>query len=209
MFCFFSMKYFGEKKSGMFLKRFGFNIVESFFVESKSDLKIAVEKVGSPFVVKVFGKGIVHKKKLGGVEVGVRSYEEALGIYERFMKIKGAGGVVVQREIIDKGAEFLVGLQKTPEFGHVIAFGVGGSDVEKLGKVDFRVCPIDKKDAMELIEENFWGLSFKDKKILVKVLFRFCKLAREFPQIEELDINPLVISKRGAVVLDSRIVFEK
>ncbi len=114
------------------------------------------------------------------------------------------------QKIFTKGRknEFLVGLQKTPEFEHVIAFGVGGSDVEKLGKVDFRVCPFDKKEAMEFVDEFFKDLLINEKKVLVKILLKCCSLAKKFPEIKELDINPLVISNGKAIVLDSRIVFE-
>jgi succinyl-CoA synthetase beta subunit len=202
------MKVFSERKSGIFLKKFGFNIVNSFYVRKKSDLKNAVEKIGFPCVVKVFGENVIHKKKLGGVALGINNYESVLKFYNKFEKIKGFEGVVIQKEIVDKGNEFLVGLQKTPEFGHVVAFGVGGSDVEKLGKVGFRVCDFDKKEAMEFVNEFFRNLSIKKKKILVKILLKCCKLSKKFPSIKELDINPLVISQGKAIVLDSRIVWE-
>lgn len=202
------MKVFSERKSGIFLNKFGFNIVKSFYVKNKSDLKNAVEKIGQPFVVKIFGEKIIHKKKLGGVSLGVKNYEDSLKLYNKFKKIKGFEGVVIQREIKNKGAEYLIGLKKTPEFGHVVAFGVGGSDVEKLGKVDFRVCPYDKMEATTFVNEFFEKLDIKDKKILVKILLKFCKLAKKFPKIKELDINPLIISNGNAIVLDSRIVWE-
>lgn len=201
------MKIFSEKKSGIFLKKFGFNIVNSFYVQRKSDLKNAVEKIGFPCVVKVFGENVIHKKRLGGIALGVNNYEDVLKIYNKFKKIKYAEGIVIQKEI-EKKYEFLIGLQKTPEFGHVVAFGVGGSDVEKLGKVDFRVCDFDKKEAMEFVNEFFSKISIKEKKILVKVLLKCCSLAKKFPDIKELDINPLVISNSNPIILDSRIVWK-
>jgi acyl-CoA synthetase (NDP forming) len=217
------MDVFTERKSGDFLKKFGFNVVKSIYIEDKNLIRDSLEKIGLPCVVKVFGENIVHKKKLGGVALGVKSYEEVLEIYENFKKIHGAEGIVIQEEIksapkgvprnifqkkmFTKGNEFLIGLQKTADFGHVVAFGVGGSDVEKLKKVDFRVCPFEKQDALELINENFGNLSTENKKILVEVLFKCCKLAKKFPTIKELDINPLVISKGKGIILDSRIVF--
>ncbi|MCW8965580.1 MAG: acetate--CoA ligase family protein [Candidatus Pacearchaeota archaeon] len=201
------MKVFTEQKSGEFLRKFGFNIVKSIYVKNYSDLERAVKKFNVPFVVKVFGKSVVHKKRLGGVALDVKNYEDAEDIFERFKTISGAQGVVVQEQVEHK-EEFLVGIQKTPEFGHVIGFGVGGSDVEKLGKVSFRVCSFDDEDARDLVNDNYKDLSKDDKKVLVKVLLKFCKLVEKFPKIEELDINPLIISKRKAVVLDSRIVWE-
>lgn len=201
------MKVYSEQESGIFLRKFGFNIVKGFYVDNKSDLQNVLKKIGQPYVVKVFGKKIVHKRKLGGIALRVKSDKEVLEIYDRFKKIKNAEGVVIQ-EKIERENEFLVGLQKTSEFGHVVAFGIGGSDVEKLKKVDFRICDFDKKEAMSFVDEFFEKLSIKEKKILVKVLLKCCNLAKKFPKIKELDINPLIISKGKGIVLDSRIVWE-
>ncbi len=201
------MKVWTERKSGIFLKKFGFGVVRGFYISNKDDLKNAVEKIGFPCVVKVFGEKIIHKKKIGGVVLGINSYEKLLNVYEDFKKIKGAEGVVVQPEL-QRENEFLVGVQKTADFGHVVAFGVGGSNVEKIKKVNFRVCPFEKKDALELVNENFDNLSREKKKVLVGVLLKCCKLIKRFSKIEELDINPLIISKGKGIVLDSRIVFE-
>lgn len=233
------MEIFTERKSGIFLDKFGFKIVRSFYLTNKNGLEEVVKKVDKPFVMKIFGEKIVHKRKLGGVALNIRSYEEALKIFEKFKKIENVEGVVIQPELksapkgvhqggaripeghktssrprnifqkkmFTNGMEFLVGIQKTADFGHVVAFGVGGSNVEKLKKVNFRVCNINKADALELINENFEKLEDNDKKILVNVLLKCCKLVKKFPKIKELDINPLVISKGKGIVLDSRIVF--
>lgn len=196
-----------EKRSGVFLKKFGFGVVRGFYISNKDDLKNAVEKIGFPCVAKVFGEEIIHKKKMGGVVLGINSYDELVEAYEKFKKIKGAEGVVIQPEL-ERENEFLVGVQKTADFGHVVAFGVGGSNVEKIKKINFRVCPFEKKDALELVNENFNDLSREKKKVLVGVLLKCCKLVKRFPEIEELDINPLIISKGKGIILDSRIVFE-
>jgi len=229
------MEIFTERKSGIFLEKFGFNVVKSFYVQDKSQIKQAIEKIGFPCVVKVFGEKIIHKKRLGGVALNIKNSEEVETIFEKFKKIKDAEGIVIQREIeggipwaytqkghenlqvgLDKsfskistrGNEFLIGVQKTADFGHVVAFGIGGSDVEKLGKINFRVCPFDEKDALELVEENFKNLSYDEKKILINVLIKICSLIKKFSNIKELDINPLVIHENKSIILDSRIVFE-
>lgn len=201
------MKVWTEQKSGVFLKKFGFYVIKGFYVKSKSGLERVLKKIREPYVVKVFGEKIVHKRKLGGVALRVKNKEDVFKLYDEFKKIKDAEGVVIQ-EKIERDKEFLVGLQKTSDFGHVVAFGIGGSEVEKLKKVDFRVCPFGKKDALDLINENFKTLDLKEKKILVRVLLRCCDLAKKFPNIKELDINPLIISKGKGIILDSRIAWE-
>ncbi|MFC1666155.1 acetate--CoA ligase family protein [Nanoarchaeota archaeon] len=201
------MKIFTEKKSGIFLKKFKFNIVKSIYIKKESDLKNALEKINFPCVMKIFGKNIIHKKRLKGVELNIKNYKKALKTFHKFKKIKNIEGVVIQPQI-KKQNEFLLGLQKTNDFGHVIAFGVGGSDVEKLKKLSFRACPFNKKEALSLINEFFKNLNSKEKKLLIKTILKSCKLSKKFPQIKELDINPLVISNNKVIVLDSRIVFE-
>jgi succinyl-CoA synthetase beta subunit len=202
------MEIFTERKSGIFLEKFGFNVVKSFYVQDKSQIKQAIEKIGFPCVVKVFGEKIIHKKRLGGVALNIKNSEEVETIFDRFIKIKDSEGIVLQKEIAYKKNEFLIGVQKTADFGHVVAFGIGGSDVEKLGKINFRVCPFDEKDALELVEENFKNLSYDEKKILINVLIKICSLIKKFSNIKELDINPLVIHENKSIILDSRIVFE-
>lgn len=201
------MKVFTERKSAGFL-RGDFNIIRSIYVRQKSDLKEAVEKIGFPCVAKAFGERIIHKSKLGGVVLNIKNYEGVSKSFDKFGKIKGFEGVVLQEQI--KGKELLVGIKKTPEFGHVVIFGAGGSDVEKLKDVSFRVCDFDKKDAREMIDEVEFSknLDEKEKKILVKVLLRMCKLVGKHRGISELDINPLIIHKGKEIILDSRIVWE-
>ena len=109
----------------------------------------------------------------------------------------------------------ITGLKKDPTFGHVIAFGVGGIFTEIIKDVVFRVCPISKKDAIEMIKEikaykilegtrgekpvNFYSL--------LRVLLALSELSKKYENIEELDINPLIVNEKNAKIVDARIVF--
>jgi hypothetical protein len=201
------MKIFCEKEAEEFLGQEGFRIVESVYVKKESEIQNAVKKIDFPLVMKVSGKNIVHKNRVKGVSLGVKSHKEALKEYKRLKKIKFCEGILVQKEIKEK--EFLAGIKRTPEFGHVIVFGVGGVDVEKLGKVNFRVCPIKKNDAEELINDVFIGSLTKEKTEGVKkFLLKLCQLIQRKPNILELDVNPLMVHKGVPIIIDARIVFD-
>ncbi|HLC86766.1 MAG TPA: acetate--CoA ligase family protein [Candidatus Nanoarchaeia archaeon] len=203
------MRIFTEKEAERFLKKEGFDIFEEIFIESESGLKSAVRKIGFPLVMKVSGRKIVHKKKIGGVRLGIKSYNQALKFFKELTRIKGAEGVVIESFIKDKRF-FLLGLKKTPEFGHVVAFGFGGSDVEEKKDVSFRACPVDKEEIVNMIKETKIGNKL-DKKSIDKIranLIGLCKLAENYPKIKSLDINPLVFERNKAKIIDARIIWE-
>jgi acetyl-CoA synthetase (ADP-forming) len=112
-----------------------------------------------------------------------------------------------------KGQELLIGLKKDISFGHVLLFGLGGIYTETLGDVSMRILPVERKELEGMIKETkaFKILTARNKRInmtaLLDVLEKTAHLAKKFPKIEELDINPLVINEKGCSVVDARIVF--
>jgi len=204
------VKYFSEKEAEDFLEKFGFNVVTRKYCSSKKDLFVAISKVGGfPFVMKVSGKKIVHKNKLNGIRLGLNTFSNALQEFDSLKKIKGAKGVMVQKQIPFQ-KEFLIGIKKTQDFGHVVIFGSGGTNVELKKDVAFRVCPVEKEEIKKMIKDTeiSKGLLSEEGKELEKVILKICSLVKKYPNISELDINPLVISEGRAVVLDARILFE-
>jgi len=197
------MKILTEKEAGDFLEKKGFDVARRVYIEKKDELRNALEKLGVPWVMKVSGKEIVHKNKLGGVIKDIKDYETALKAFDKLMKIKDAQGVIIQRQL--KGKEVLFGIKKTPEFGHVVAFGAGGIHTEELKDVSFRVCPFGKNEARKMIKEVKISQEFGEgfSKVMEKNILKLCRLVKEYPRIKELDINPLMQGK----IIDSRIVF--
>lgn len=198
------MEVLAEKDAEEFLQKEGFKVIDSFFVQQKEEIQEVIKKIKSPFVMKVSGKKILHKNKLGGVKLGISDYEHAAREFNILMKIKGSEGVIIQPQI--SGEEFLLGIKSTKEFGHVIAFGIGGTNVEKIKKVEFRACPLENKDADEMIRE-IKEFSEADFEIVKKNILKLCKLSKRYPNIEELDINPLVVESGKAEIVDARIAF--
>lgn len=203
------MEYMGEKKSEDLLESFGFNVVKRREVKDKNELLASINELGLPVVMKVSGKKIVHKNKIDGVVTGVNTYSTVLEEFGRLKKIKGSSGVMIQKELsFDR--EFLIGIKTTEDFGQVVVFGAGGVDVEEKKDVAFRVVPLMKEDAEEMIKEVSItkGLRAPQKEAIVKIIRRVSGFAVKYSDIKEMDINPFVLSSERAVVLDARILFE-
>jgi hypothetical protein len=202
------MKYLAEKQAEDFLEKSSLEVVPRTYVTKKSQLSNAIKKVRIPFVMKVAGKKIVHKNKLNGVVTEIKTYSQALQEFKKIKKIKRAQGVLIQKKLT--GKEFLIGIKDTPEFGHVLAFGAGGINTEKLKDVSFRVMPIDKKEARKMIKElkSTKKISQKNKLAIEKVLLKISELSEKNPQIRELDINPLMVQEGKATIVDARIILK-
>ncbi len=202
------MKVYTEKEAEKFLEKRGFEIVKRVYIKKKFKIENAIKKIDFPIVMKVSGKKIIHKNKVGGIKLGIKSCEEAMKAFRQLEKIKGFEGVMIQKQI--KGKEFLLGIKKTPEFEHVVAFGAGGIYTEKLKDVSFRICAFDKTEAREMIKEvkKAKGLNKENIDVIEKNLIALCQLIKKYPEIKELDINPLIVDKKGAIIVDARIVWE-
>ncbi|HJX50838.1 MAG TPA: acetate--CoA ligase family protein [Candidatus Nanoarchaeia archaeon] len=185
------MKVFTEREAEEFLKKHGFDVIETIFVRSDRDLEKV--KFHFPAVLKVSSKKIVHKTRVNGVRLGIKSLNDAKKSFRELMKIKHAEGVLIQEQI--HGEEYLAGLKKTQDFEYVVAFGKGGSKVEKEKKVNFRVCGVEGVNELS------------NNPLIREVLNKLCKISKD-SGIKELDINPLVLEKGKALIVDSQIVFE-
>ena len=194
-----------EHQAELFLKKEGFPVVESHLVKDKNHLFKHADKLGFPLVLK--NPNILHKTEKNAVKINVYK-NDLLKEY----KSLNSEEVLMQKQI--KGHEFLVGLKKDNVFGHVVAFGIGGIFTEVLKEVSFRVLPISKKDAIDLIKENkaYNLLNARGKNISTKgierILLKISELVERHPNIIELDINPLIVNEKETKVVDARIVLE-
>lgn len=178
--------------------------------------------IGYPVVMKIISPDILHKSDIGGVQVGLKNekevrlaYEEILNRAQRYMPDADIWGVAVQ-EMVQVGREVIVGVNKDPTFGHLMMFGLGGIYVEVLKDVVFRVAPLTRLEADEMVREirsfpllaGARGEKPADLKAIVDCILRVSQMVTDFPQIVELDINPLFAYEdgRGAMAVDARIV---
>lgn len=183
-------------------------------------MKIA-KKIGYPVALKLVSKDIIHKTDIGGIKLDVKSDEELLSSFEQILldvkkknKKVTTEGILVQ-EMIPKGQELIIGGKHDQQFGKIIVFGLGGVFAEVFDDVSMRVIPISERDAMKMIEEikgyrilsGYRGSKY-DIKSLTDILLKTSKLLSDNKSIKELDINPVIVSSKGAVAVDARIIVE-
>ena len=180
---------------------------------SVEDAAELAARLGGSVVAKVNSPTVLHKKASGGVIANLRGDQEVCAAYARLVaKVPDTRGVFIQ-ELVAEGLEVLIGVIWDPTFGHQIGCGLGGSLVEALGRVAFRLLPLTDHDAEDLVQESTLarllphdGRSTSNGRVpLVDALLRISALVTCVPQIVEADLNPIRIFPDGSLsVLDAR-----
>ncbi|MDH5770438.1 MAG: acetate--CoA ligase family protein, partial [Candidatus Bathyarchaeota archaeon] len=182
------------------------------------------EEIGYPVVLKVESPQILHKTDIGGVKLNLRlreevsrSFNEILENANRYAPKATLYGVNVQK-MVPQGKEMIVGVHRDITFGPLIMFGLGGIYVNFLRDVSFRLAPLTKKDAEDMISETkaysllrgIRGEEKSDIKSIVNTILRTSKLVTDFDEINELDVNPLFVYKEGdgCLALDIKITIK-
>src|SRR6476619_5557455 len=183
--------------------------------------KLASE-MGFPVVMKIVSPDILHKTEAGGVIVGVKSADEATQAYDTILanakKYKAdakVDGVQVQ-QMLKGGLEVIVGAVTDGSFGKLVAFGLGGVLVEVLKDITFRLAPATKADALSMLDgiqahdmlKGVRGGDPVNREALADVIVKVSQLVSDFPEIVELDLNPVFATKSSAVAADVRIVVD-
>lgn len=174
----------------------------------------ALSSAGIPFpwVMKVVGP--LHKSDVGGVKLGIASLDEAHDAYDALMAIHGATGVVVQQMV--QGTEVIIGANRENGFGHLVAFGLGGIYTEALKDVQFKLAPLSLEEAQDMIcgvraypiIKGVRGQQGMDLDVLADALTRMARLVTDFPQIREMDLNPVKGYGSDLYAVDARIIVD-
>jgi acyl-CoA synthetase (NDP forming) len=179
--------------------------------------------MGYPVVLKIASHEITHKSDAGGVKLGIRTPEEVGKAYDEILASVGRKhptaaieGVTVQRAA-RPGVEVIMGMFKDAQFGQVLMFGLGGIWVEVLKDVSFRIVPLTQKDAASLIREikgyplleGRRGREGADVSILEEALLGLSDFVEKYPEIKELDLNPIFAYPDGYLAVDARVILEK
>ena len=181
------------------------------------------ERIGCPVVLKVVSPDVLHKSDAGGVMVNLTSAAAVHDGYASMMKTvlskalgaKIDGALVVQQA--PQGLEVIVGAIDDVTFGPTLMFGLGGIFTEILKDVAFRVAPIERRDAEEMIQEikayklltGVRGQAPRDIPALVELLLSVSRLLTEHPEIKELDLNPIRLYEKGLMALDARVLVKE
>jgi len=211
----------GEMEARGILEAYGIRVPIAKVARDLKEARKVVKLTGYPVVLKIDSPDILHKTDVGGIKIGIKNYKELEESFEgiisnvkKYMPSAKINGISIQ-EMIESKKETIIGINKDPQFGPMIMFGLGGIYVEILKDVSFRIAPISPTDAREMIEEiktvkllkGVRGEKPSDIESIVEVLLKISQLVIDFPCIIEMDINPLFVKEegKGSIAGDVRI----
>ena len=204
------------------LKQAGVSVVDTRLATSREKAVAVSGELGFPVVLKIASSDVVHKSDAGGVKLNLATADEVGAAYDAIMASIGKAfpdakiqGVSVQG-MARSGVEVIVGMSKDAQFGPVLMFGLGGVLVEILKDVSFRIVPLAKRDAAEMIREikgyplleGYRGSEPVDVANLEAMVLKVSEFVDKNPDIKELDLNPVFAYGDGAVAVDARVVLE-
>jgi acetate---CoA ligase (ADP-forming) len=215
-------RFLPEPEAHAVLSAYGLPMSRSKLVQNEAEALRAAEEIGFPVVMKIVSPDIVHKVDVGGVRLNLMTEADVKKAYSELIsqvKASKAGvkiwGVLIQ-EMVRNGKETILGMKRDPHFGPLLMFGLGGIYVEVFRDVVFRLAPIRELGARNMIEgikgikllRGYRGEAPSDTEAIVQSLERLSQLVIDFPEIDEMDINPLIVlpAGSGARVVDARIL---
>jgi len=205
----------GDSEARDVLEAYGVPLPKTGLAATAEEAVTLAESIGYPVVMKIASPDILHKSDIGGIKLNITSASEVRDAFDllfyrgkRFMPDATIWGCQIQ-QMVKGGREVIIGVNRDPQFGPLIMFGLGGIYVEALKDVTFRVAPIDRRNATEMLGEirsykllrGVRGEKPSDQVAIVDTLLRISQLVTDFPEIVELDINPLMVFEQGKGVL--------
>jgi acetyltransferase len=217
-------KYINEGDSKMLLDFYGIPVTKPEIAETEEEAVKVAEKIGYPVVMKIFSPEIVHKTDVGGVSLNIRNEDGNRKTWKRMMaEVKERmpeahiQGVTIQRMVKARdGVELILGIKKDPSFGTVIMVGMGGTRAELFKDNSLGFPPLNHALALNMLKSlHIWpilkgwrGSEPKNIDKLIEIMIRMSYIAADYPEIEELDINPLLLTESEVIALDARITLD-
>ena len=199
----------------------GFPLNKMKIAANLDECVLKASEINYPIVLKIVSEAVVHKSDSGGVKVGISSEEELKKAFEEMLVSvkKHYPNADIQSFSIEEmveGVELLIGTNTDDQFGKMVAFGIGGIFVEVYKDVSFKLIPITEQDVLDMIEEiqgkkilkGYRGMPKIDVAELISLLLKVSNLIEEFPQIHEMDLNPIVATSVGLKAIDARIILK-
>ncbi|MFL6522162.1 MAG: acetate--CoA ligase family protein [Nitrososphaera sp.] len=211
-----------EELAKQVLSEYGVKVPKYALVNNAEEAQMQAEKIGYPLVAKIVSPEILHKTDVQGVKVGLQNSSEVKDafndIYGRLSKQYKVKGLLLEKMASGGGVEIIVGLQNDPQFGPVIMAGIGGIYTEVFRDVSFRVLPITKEDAINMIEDlkgnrilkGFRGAPPVDVNMLAEALVNIGKFGTDMASYyESIDFNPIIFYENEYVVVDAKILLRE
>ncbi len=204
------------------IRQAGISVIDTRLATSREEAVSISQQLGFAVVLKIASPDIVHKSDAGGVKLGLRTSRQAGKAYDDIMKAASLKypeariqGVSAQK-LARPGVEVIVGMSWDAQFGPVIMFGLGGIQVEILKDVSFRIVPLTREDAREMVREikgyplleGYRGREPVDVPNLEELILKVSSFVEHNPKVQELDLNPIFAYSDGAVAVDARIILE-
>lgn len=212
-----------EIESKELFKQVGISVNDTKLAVSREEAISISRQFGFPVVLKIASPDVVHKSDAGGVRLGLRTskqvgkaYDDILAAISQKYPQAMIQGVSVQG-MARPGVEVIIGMSKDVQFGPVLMFGLGGILVEIIKDVSFRIVPLAKRDAGEMIREikgypvleGYRGQEPVDVQNLEEWLIKLSDFAEQNPEVKEIDLNPIFAYSNGALAVDARVILEE
>ena len=207
-----------EFDSKKILKEYSIPVTKEIVVNDLAALETAANEIGFPLVLKGSSAEIAHKTEMGLIKIDLRNLTEAK---EAFIDIQSKMNVddkaVLVQEMVKGQRELVVGMTRDPQFGPCVMFGLGGIFTEILKDVAFRVAPLEKRDALEIMNDikgkkildAVRGMEAVDKEVMANILIAVGQMGLDHDEIQEIDINPLKIKNGQPIAVDALVVLKK
>jgi acetyltransferase len=212
----------GDAEARTILEAYRIPVPAAKLCKTAEEAVAFADEIGYPVVMKIASPDILHKTDIGGVRLNVRTAVDVRDSFDlitfratRYMPDAEIWGCLVQQQV-HGGREVIIGMNRDPQFGPLVMFGLGGIYVEALKDVTFRIAPFSRQDAMEMMREmrsynllrGVRGEARSDLTAIADTLLKVSQLVVDFPDIVELDINPLIVFEegKGAMGIDMRLV---
>jgi acetyl-CoA synthetase (ADP-forming) len=206
-----------EYESKQLLAYYDIPVTREALVKNRESLLETAGEIGYPVVFKGCSSEITHKTEKGLIRIDIRNNEEAAAAFEEITTaMNGPENFILVQEMISGKRELVAGLTRDPQFGPCVMFGLGGIFTEILKDISFRVAPLEKYDALEMMHEirgcrildAVRGMESVDLEMLADILITLGKIGMENEEIKEIDINPLIISGNKPVTVDALVVLQ-
>ena len=204
-----------EPEAKRLLAEVGMSVPRFSWTTRAEDAIGYAKKIGYPVVAKVVSPRIIHKSDQNGVVVGIDSDAQLKKVYDRFSRLEGFAGMLVEETL--RGVELIIGSKTDHQFGPVILLGIGGTGVEIFQDISVRMAPLKERDVASMTKglkahkllEGYRGAAAVNLKKLTQALLAFSGLIMDLAErVESIDLNPVMCSNKACIVADARIMLK-
>ncbi len=211
-----------EPEAKALVSAWGIQVPKSVLIEGFEDLAVKLKALKPPLVLKVVSQDIIHKRDVGGVITGIKDIEEVSNALQEMKETlaqeapKARIEGFLLEEMVPTGIELIIGGLRDPQFGPAVMFGTGGSTVELVKDVSFRLAPLSREEVFAMMKEvksyplltGFRGSKPVDLEKLASAIMKLSEILLEIDAIKEIEINPLLVCNVGAAAVDARVVLQ-